>query len=937
MATASNLLSKRRFTIRSKIISGYAVILTCLAVSILIVFAQLSAVQRETERVTEHDIAVQNLTYAIEKNMLDMETGQRGFIITGEDNYLEPYHSGFSQWQSNYSRLLGMMEDNSSQTKALELVHASIEEWLDITLPIIDSKQRGDQDAITEFYAVDRGKQNMDQLRGMFDAFRQTEQQQVVQRLEKLDQNNQLLQTSLISLFLFSLALSGIFAWAISRSIIRTLTSVTDSITGMTEADIPGKEQLSTRIAITSRDEIADLAMATNRLLDDFEGRSWMQQVVLELGGKLQQTSTSEDTSEVMVAAMAEALQAPYAVLYVLDSFKSGRKLRLAASVAEEPGLRASLLPTFDYNEGLVGRCAAEQRLRHYEMPQDYVKVSSGLGSAQPQHLLLVPVIYENRVMAVLEMARFSSFSALEQRLAAEAAEQLGVALHRVHIAQEIKSLLQESQSMTEELQIQAEELQSQQEELSTSNEQLGRQVQLSEEKSLRLEQIQQELTLYAAELERNSRYKNEFMANMSHELRTPLNSMLILSQMLAENPERNLSSKEEEFAKVIHSAGTDLLTLINDLLDLSKIEAGKMEVAMEPVNLSELPDLIHSAFRGHAERTGLEFTVIRRMDVPDLMVTDEQRLMQILKNLLSNAFKFTSAGEVSLVISQASQETVDKLLPKRIGTSVLSFEVKDTGIGIDPAKQELIFEAFRQADGTTSRQFGGTGLGLSISRELASLLQGCLTVHSEPGVGSIFTLYVPSLHTETRLHDLKLAEGAGLSWGNESGHTLVLPPSELSDEEKLRNQLEDRSKQFPAAASEVADSLLNSYYGRRVLVVDDDIRNVYSLTSFLEKGGIEVISANNGSEALEVLDAVPCDLVLMDMMMPVMDGYEAIRQIRTHPEHHNLPVIAITAKAMPQDRELCLQAGASDYITKPLNLDQLNSLLEVWMLRKRV
>ncbi|MCM3748398.1 CHASE3 domain-containing protein [Paenibacillus pasadenensis] len=933
MAPVPALKSNRRVTIRSKIIAGYAVILACLAVSILIVFSQLSAVQKETERVTKHDISVQRLTFTIEKNMLDMETGQRGYIITGDDQYLEPFRAGFSAWQSNFSQLTGMMEDNPTQTKALELVQHSIKEWLDITMPIIEAKQSGDEAKIAAYYDIDRGKQNMDQLRGMFDAFREREQEQAMQRLEQLERNNSLLRTSLIGLFLFSLTLSGLFAWGISRSVVRTLTSVTDSIAGMTEAEVLGQEQLSRRIAVTSRDEIADLALATNRLLDDFEGRNWLQQRALQLGGRMQQTSTGEETGEVFVTAMADALQSPYAVVYTLDSIKSGRRYRLAASLSEDPEFKSTLPSAFEYNEGLVGRCAAEQQLRHYDMPQDYVRVSSGLGSARPQHLLLVPVVYEQRTLAVIELARFFPYTELEQRLAGQAAEQLGLALHRVQTAQEIKSLLQESQSMTEELQMQAEELQSQQEELSASNEQLNRQFQLSEEKSLRLEQIQQELTLYAAELERSSRYKNEFMANMSHELRTPLNSMLILSQMLSENPERNLSSKEEEFAKVIHSAGTDLLSLINDILDLSKIEAGKMEISLEPVNLSELPHVVESLFHGQAERTGLAFSVLRRMEVPDLLVTDEQRLMQIIRNLLSNAFKFTRQGEVSLVITQADRETVRKVLPERVGMPVIAFEIRDTGIGIDPSKHELIFEAFRQADGTTSRQFGGTGLGLSISRELAALLQGSLTVESSPGAGSKFTLYLPSLHKEAGSKYNELVVPAVPKIPNAES----ILKEELSAEGAMLRQLEDRSRFYPAAASDSTLALDNSYSGRRVLVVDDDIRNVYSLTSFLEKNGMEVISASNGSEALDILDHIPCDLVLMDMMMPVMDGYEAIRKIRSHPEHRELPVIAITAKAMPQDRELCLEAGASDYISKPLNLEQLTSLLEVWMLRKRV
>ncbi|QJC53452.1 response regulator [Paenibacillus albicereus] len=927
-ASHSGRPSRRgRVTIRFKIISGYAVILACLAVSILIVFLQLSSVQEETEYVTEHDISVMNLTNAIEKDLLDMETGQRGFILTGEESYLEPYRSGFSQWQNHYSELLALVSDNPSQTKVLELARGSIEQWLTITMPIIEAKQNGDEAAIREFYAIDRGKQNMDQLRGSFDAFRQAEQKLAKQRLEMLDRSNSLLRTTLLSLFLISIVLSGLFGWLISRSIVRTIGSVTESIAGMADSRNRDSAQLRERVEIRSRDEIADLAAATNRLLDEVEGNDWKQRQALAIGSALQQTGGAAETQEAFLRFASEALRAPFAALYAVESLKPSRRLKLACSVTGSGDGPAGLPPFIEHGEGLVGRCLAEQRMSHYDMPESYVKIASAFGEANLPQLLLVPAIFEGRTLAVLEAARFEPFTPLEQDLALEAAAQLALALHRVHTGEEIRTLLQESQSMTEELQQQAEELQTQQEELAASNEQLGRQARLSEEKSQELQSIQQELTLYAAELERSSRYKNEFMANMSHELRTPLNSMLILSQMLAENAGGGLSPKEEEFAKVIHSAGEDLLALINDILDLSKIEAGKMEISLEPLNLSELPALLQASFRAHAERTGLEYAVIRRLNVPDRIVSDEQRLMQILKNLLSNAFKFTQQGGVTVTISQASEREVLRHLPSQAGRQVVAFEVRDTGIGIDPSKLDLIFEAFRQADGTTSRQFGGTGLGLSISRQLAGLLQGCLHVESQPGLGSAFTLYVPSLgeavQAEAPLRTPGLAEtAADLDEAAPPGRTLAELPGG-----RLRLQ--------PAAVEEPRRG--SRYRGMRVLVVDDDIRNVYSLTSFLEQLGIEVLTATNGREALDALDACGCDLILMDMMMPVLDGYDTIREIRSSQTHRGLPIIALTAKAMPQDRELCLQAGATDYITKPLQLERLSSLLEVWLPRRKV
>ena len=311
---------------------------------------------------------------------------------------------------------------------------------------------------------------------------------------------------------------------------------------------------------------------------------------------------------------------------------------------------------------------------------------------------------------------------------------------------------------------------------------------------------------------------------------------------------------------------------------------------------------------------------MFRTADVPDIIYSDEQRLMQVLRNLLSSAFKFTADGEITLTISQLAGDELKHILPQWCHTAVIAFEVRDTGIGIDPGKLEVIFEAFRQADGTTSRKFGGTGLGLSISREMALLMKGRICVESTPGVGSIFTFYVPSLsYVES-----------GMILAREEFEERRLPVAAGFSEESAA--IESDEEPMPASLSS------SSLAGKRILVVDDDIRNVYSLTIALEKEGVEVLTANNGEEALQLMKSrMDIDLVLMDIMMPVMDGYEAMRQIRQHPEYHSVPVIALTAKAMMQDRELCIKAGASDYISKPLNTPQLYSLLEVWLQKKTV
>jgi CheY-like chemotaxis protein len=389
----------------------------------------------------------------------------------------------------------------------------------------------------------------------------------------------------------------------------------------------------------------------------------------------------------------------------------------------------------------------------------------------------------------------------------------------------------------------------------------------------------------------------------MSHELRTPLNSLLILAKLLADNAEGNLTPKQVEFARSVRDAGHDLLNLISDILDLSKVEAGKLDVAMAPVRIADLADDLSQTFRPIADQQTLSYTVMLAEDLPENITTDGHRVQQILKNLLSNAFKFTEEGSVTLRVDRAPQG--NRFFNSALDAAeVLAFSVVDTGIGIDSDKLLVIFEAFQQAEGTTNRKYGGTGLGLSISREIARLLGGEIQVESEPGRGSTFTLYLPAL-------------GTGLDHGAAPAPVKDVVAVPATTE---RDEVEDGTVYAGLA-------------GSRILIVDDDVRNVYALTSALEDRGIEVITAENGRQGVETLEQHPeIDLVLMDIMMPDMDGYETTRAIRKIEGFRDLPIIALTAKAMRGDREKSLAAGASDYITKPVEINQLLSLMRLWL-----
>lgn len=384
----------------------------------------------------------------------------------------------------------------------------------------------------------------------------------------------------------------------------------------------------------------------------------------------------------------------------------------------------------------------------------------------------------------------------------------------------------------------------------------------------------------------------------MSHELRTPLNSLLILTQMLTVNAEGNLTPKQLEYLNAIHNSGNDLLLLINDILDLSKMESGKLSVNPEPVYLANLTTGLANQFMLVAERTGLSFTVDVDEDVPSSIYTDPMRLLQILKNLLSNAFKFTEKGGVEFRVKKAANP------------EWLAFAVSDSGVGIPADKQEIVFEAFHQVDGTTNRKYGGTGLGLSISRELSKLLGGYIDAESKEGQGSTFTLYLPV--------------NLSLMPGQAADVAAAVPENDAVSEEP---HIEESK---PALVRAAGETNLN---GKKVLVIDDDMRNVYALIAAMEAKGIIASFAQTGREGLQRLKENPdIDLVITDIMMPEMDGYETIRQIRKIPAFYNLPIIALTAKAMKHDRDKCLEAGASDYISKPVNLDQLFSLIRVWL-----
>src|SRR5882724_6213459 len=490
--------------------------------------------------------------------------------------------------------------------------------------------------------------------------------------------------------------------------------------------------------------------------------------------------------SKLVLSELAPLVTAQQGIFYIQDTVEDDPGLKLLASYAYTT--RDTLRTQFKYGEGLVGQCAVEkERILLTDVPENYIRISSGLGDATPLNIVILPVLFEGHVKAVIELASFHQFSDIHLAFLDQLVESMGIVLNTIAATMRTEELLKQSQALTEELQSQQEELtegnkrleqqartltrseellRTQQEQLQQTNAELQEKAQLLaeqktevERKNREVEQAKQALEEKAEQLALISKYKSEFLANMSHELRTPLNSLLILAKVLSENSDGKLSPKQVKFAETIYSAGNDLLALINDILDLSKIESGMMNIDSDEVQFPDLRDFVFRTFRHVADGKGLAFNVELANDLPRIMSTDSKRLQQVLKNLLSNALKFTDKGRVSLEIHRAESGWSPDNEQLNRSRNVVAFTVTDTGIGIPEDKQRIIFEAFRQADGTTSRKYGGTGLGLSISREIARLLGGEIRIHSVPGVGSTFTLYLPQTYapvfTAETIHDM--------------------------------------------------------------------------------------------------------------------------------------------------------------------------------------
>ncbi|MFJ8149245.1 HAMP domain-containing protein [Streptomyces sp. NPDC096048] len=761
------------------------------------------------------------------------------------------------------------------------------------------------------------------------------------------------------------------------RAIARVATAVT-------------RGDLNLKIDVDASGEISELQDYINKMIANLRDttiankeQDWLKGNLARISALMQGRRDLQDVASLIMSELTPVVSAQHGAFFLAMPYAEGQEqagahedqyeLRMLGSYGYSVG---SMPTSFRPGEALVGTAAEEKRTILVEnAPSGYLKISSGLGEAPPAQVIVLPVLFEGQVLGVIELASFTPFTQIQKDFLNQIAEMIATSVNTISVNTKTEVLLSQSQELTEQLRERSEELEQRQKALQSSNAELEEKAELLaqqnrdiEVKNTEIEEARQVLEERAEQLAVSMRYKSEFLANMSHELRTPLNSLLILAKLLADNADANLSPKQVEFAETIHGAGSDLLQLINDILDLSKVEAGKMDVSPTRIALVQLVDYVEATFRPLTAEKGLDLSVRVSPELPATLHTDEQRLLQVLRNLLSNAVKFTDSGAVELVIRPARDDVPQGIREQLLeagsmtdpDAELIAFSVSDTGIGIAASKMRVIFEAFKQADGTTSRKYGGTGLGLSISREIAQLLGGEIHAQSEPGRGSTFTLYLPLHPSELPAHGYQqpypaLESGGALATPGampEPSGSQAEPPAEVRSYQDAQNgaatlfrrrrratpETEDlpaAREQQPAAEQEAAPQPSRGirFGGQKVLIVDDDIRNVFALTSVLEQHGLSVLYAENGREGIEVLEQhEDVAVVLMDIMMPEMDGYATTTAIRRMPQFAGLPIIALTAKAMKGDREKAIESGASDYVTKPVDPDHLLTVMRQWM-----
>jgi HAMP domain-containing protein/CheY-like chemotaxis protein len=685
---------------------------------------------------------------------------------------------------------------------------------------------------------------------------------------------------------------------------VRAIAEVTTAVT---------KGDLTRSIQVEASGEVAELKDYINTMIDNLRlttdrnnEQDWLKTNLARFTGMLQGQRDLTTVGRMLLSELAPLVSAQQGVIYQMESEESGTMVLLSAFADSDPDGHSHRLRL---GTGLVGQCAAEkQRMLITEVPADAIPIRSGLFQSVPRSIIVLPILFEDRVKAVIELASLRVFTASHLAFLDQLTSSIGIVLNSIEATMQTEGLLKQSQQLATELQTQQTELQQTNEQLAQKAQQLAEQNVEVERKNQEIEQARRAVEEKAKELALTSKYKSEFLANMSHELRTPLNSILVLGQQLADNPDKNLTTKQVEFARTIHGAGTDLLNLITDILDLSKIESGTVSVQAEEVFFASLLDMIARPFRHEAENRHLNFEVKMDPSLTRSLVTDSKRLQQVLKNLLSNAFKFTEKGGVRLSVFAAETGWSEGHPVLGRSASVVAFEVTDTGIGIPPEKQRIIFEAFQQADAGTSRKYGGTGLGLAISRELAGLLGGEIQLRSTPDEGSTFTLYLPQTY---------VGPSTGAASAEAKASVMTTTPGQLATAVASKRAIDQIAVKDDRENLQPDDATL--------LIVEDDPYFATVLCDLAREKGFKVLVATRGAEALALAQEFHPTAVSLDVFLPDMLGWTVLNHLKQDPRTRHIPIQMLT---LDEDRQHGLARGAFSYVTKPATPEQLEMAL---------
>jgi signal transduction histidine kinase/DNA-binding response OmpR family regulator/CHASE3 domain sensor protein len=913
-------------SLKRNLLIGFSASLLILIISSIASFMSIRSLLKSADLVSHTNQVIQGVN-EVNRALLDAETGQRGFLLTRDDDFLKPYKDSRNRALNAFAKVRTMTLDNYPQQKNLDALYKLMNDrfhYLDLSVRAVQNGTPVNPDNLRI------GKEMMENVRNTIEIISQSENQLLADRTKVMNRFAAFTSPSIIVAALIALLITMLFYKRVRADLaerLRLQQALSDKDQEITErihiiqgiADKVSQGRYDIRINDKQSDALGNVAGSLNKMAESLQysfgllsDKEWLQTGIAKLHdvmiGDKDVTALCKDVMEIV----ATYTNSNAGAIYLLE----GSELHAAAGFAYDPVVSRQ---TIKVGEGILGQSIVTRKpIELKDIPSENISISFAAGEVKPKHVIALPISNGYAVKGALELASLNSFTSREIEFLVASTPNIGIAISSSQNRRKLQQLLEETQAQSEELQAQhaelenlnselelqserlqasEEELKVQQEELKQANEELEERSSLLEEKNQIISENMIEMQKRAEQLEQSTRYKSEFLANMSHELRTPLNSILLLARLMSENPEKNLTEGQVEYTKVIQSSGNGLLSLIDEILDLSKIEAGKMDLEYQTVSILELIQDMHTMFSPLASDKNIELRTSISENVPATIETDKLKLEQIIRNLLSNAIKFTAQGYVSLSVEKSSKLS-----------SNLEFRIKDTGIGIPKEKQSLVFDAFKQADGSTRRKFGGTGLGLSISRELVTLLGGRLTVSSEVNKGSEFTISIPIAHPipsnkGAKKIDESVVHEAAIEMPSSPKYISTHIPAGIEDD---RNQIGEGDKVM--------------------LIIEDDTNFAKSLMDFTRKRGYKCIVGVRGDEGIELAKQFSPIGILLDVQLPVKSGWQVMEELKTEPETRHIPVHIMSSFEVKKES---LLKGAVDFVSKPVAFEQMTEIFK--------